>query len=138
MSITINLPHAVGLCKHKIPQSVGRLCQDAGMKRKTPNQILWENVSALMEHSYGRENLTRLANDSGCGPGTMTRIKNQQTSVGLDVLSKLAKVFSLSEWQLLTPNLDPKNPPVVWMTAAERDLYARLKGIVEEAKKTIS
>ena len=55
--------------------------------------ILWANVSALMVAKYGKENLTRLANDSGAGPGTMTRIKEMKTSVGMDVLEKIAKVF---------------------------------------------
>lgn len=104
---------------------------------KTPvNAVLWQNVASLMKHKYGKENLTRLANDSGCGPGTVSRIKAQQTSVGLDVLEKVAGVFDLQPWHLLTPDLDPENPPVIWLNREERALYARLKVIAAEVAKT--
>lgn len=68
-------------------------------------RALWANVLALMERAYGGENLTRLARDSGIGPGSTTRIKEQRTSVGIDVLEKIAGAFGVRPWQLLTPDL---------------------------------
>jgi transcriptional regulator with XRE-family HTH domain len=70
---------------------------------------LWLNVQALMVAKYGTENLTRLAFDAGIGPGTATRIKQAETSVGIDVLAKLATVFAVSPWQLLAPGLGDDN-----------------------------
>lgn len=58
-----------------------------GVNSEDPKAILLANVSALMRHRYGRENLTRLANDCKLGPGTASRIKAQETSVGIDVLA---------------------------------------------------
>lgn len=82
--------------------------------------VLWENVSALMKAKYGKENLTRLALEGKFGPGTSSRIKQHETSVGLDVLDSLAHVFKVEPWQLLVPNFDfsvdaiPLHKPTKW------------------------
>lgn len=75
------------------------------MTKLTTKQILWNNVQALMQERYGGENLTRLARDTKIGPGTTTRIKMHQTSVGVDVLEKIAITFQLEPWQLLAPEM---------------------------------
>lgn len=67
--------------------------------------VLWANVRRLMVGRYGTENLTRLATEAGIGPGTATRIKQATTSVGLDVIAKVATVFGVAPWQLLAPGL---------------------------------
>lgn len=59
-----------------------------------------------MNTLYGKENLTRLIDEAEVGPGTITRIKNQETSVGIDVLEKVAGALKVEPWQLLHPNLD--------------------------------
>lgn len=90
-------------------------------------RVLWENVSALMDKHYGGENLTRLARETKCGPGTATRIKERKTSVGIDVLTKIASAFQLQPWQLLVPGFDPDHPPTLTpVTEEERALYERL------------
>ncbi len=53
-------------------------------------QILWANVSNLMTHHWGKENLSEL--------------------------SRRAKI-----------GLDPSNPPVIWLTQTERDLYENMR-----------
>ena len=70
--------------------------------------VLWRNVLALMVKKYGKENLTRFATEAGIGPGTATRMKDQATSVGVDVLEKSADVFGVEPWQLLLPEGQPK------------------------------
>lgn len=67
--------------------------------------VLWANVSALMTRDFGGENLTRLARDAGFGNATSTRLKECKTSVGVDVIERLAKLFDVEPWQLLTPDL---------------------------------
>ena len=81
------------------------------MIKKDSKKVLWENVSRLMVKRYGKENLTRLAADSGVGPGTCTRIKVQSTSVGLEVVEAVAKALDAEPWQMLVPDLDPYNLP---------------------------
>ena len=97
------------------------------MNDMNTKKVLWINVLAIMDYHYGKENLSRFARETGCGPGTATRIKNMSTSVGIDVLEKIADRFKLQPWQLLTPNLDPANPPVAYLSSYERELYQRLK-----------
>jgi Cro/C1-type HTH DNA-binding domain len=92
---------------------------------------LWRNLSALMSHHWGRENLTRLSRDAGIGPGTASRIKACETSIGLDVLSDIAKVFHLQPWQLLVDGLDPADPPAAPpLTMSDA---ARVQSIAEAA-----
>lgn len=85
------------------PHSEGNLNYRIGMGKIDSKQVLWDNVSRLMKASYGKENLTRLSQDAGIGPGTCTRIKEQSTSVGTDVLEAVAKALKVQPWDLLTP-----------------------------------
>lgn len=39
----------------------------------------------------------------------------------------MGRAFDLHGWQMLIPELDPRNPPVVIMSVAERDFYRRLE-----------
>lgn len=103
------------------------------MPRPSAKIILWENVSALMKHRYGRENLTRLAADCKLGPGTATRIKEQKTSVGLDVLEKIGRHFDLDPWQLLVPGMEADNPPVIATPTAEHQQFIERLRRTQEA-----
>lgn len=81
------------------------------MKKADSKLVLWQNVSALMDAKYGKEHLTRLATDAKIGPGTISRIKQHETSVGIDVVEAIAKVFKVEPWQLLVPQLQADRPP---------------------------
>lgn len=87
------------------PHSVGLFPYRLRMGKSTTKTVLWENVLTLMERAYGSENLTRLARDTHIGPGSASRIKAQETSVGVDVLEKIAEKFEVQPWQLLSENL---------------------------------
>lgn len=78
-------------------------------KRPDPRAVFWANVRALMLHHYGKENLTRFAEDTKVGPGTMSRIKSGQTHVQLDTIEKICAKFDLAPWQLLVPGMEPAN-----------------------------
>lgn len=65
--------------------------------------VLWKNVSSRMKIVYGKENLSRLVGDSKIGPGTASRIKECETSVGVDVLEKISGPLKVQPWQLLHP-----------------------------------
>lgn len=85
---------------------------------------------------YGGENLTRLARDCKIGPGTASRMKEAQTSVGLEVIDKIAKHFHVEAWELLVPHFDPKNRPTLQpLSEHERKLYARLAEVAKEIKE---
>lgn len=75
----------------------------SGMGDKQLKKILWNNVRALMLKHYGAENLNRLAREAKIGPGSASRIKEARTSIGLDVLEKVAHHFRVDPWELLMP-----------------------------------
>ena len=58
-----------------------------------------------MLKKYGKENLTRCAADAKIGPASMSRIKEQKTAVGFDVLESLATLFNIEPYVLLMPGL---------------------------------
>jgi transcriptional regulator with XRE-family HTH domain len=100
-------------------------------------QLLWASVSALMQKHYGGENLTRLAKECKFGPGTASRLKEAQTSVGLDIIDKIAARFHVDVWELLVPGFDPSNRPALQpISETERELYAKFKELAREAAKT--
>lgn len=130
--MTLILPNAVGRRKYKTPHSVRGLYYACLMTPVDTKPILWQNVAALMRHHWGGENLSRLSREARVGPGTVSRIKEQRTSVGLDVLEAVAGVFELQAWHLLTPSLDPSNPPVIYLCQREADLYDRFRKSARE------
>jgi transcriptional regulator with XRE-family HTH domain len=96
------------------------------------NATLWQNLCALMHKHWEEVNVNRLARESKVGPATIMRIKKQETSVGLEVLEKLADLFGLAVWQLLVPGLDPENPPALQpVSQAERKLYEQFRTIAK-------
>jgi len=100
-------------------------------------KTLWKSVGALMKKHYGGENLTRLAKECKFGPGTASRIKEAKTSVGLDIIDKIAKKFGVDAWELLVPGFDPDARPALQpLSEAERQLYVRFKDLAKEAVKT--
>ena len=100
-------------------------------------QVLWSSVAALMQHHWRGENLTRLAREADIGPGSATRLKQQTTSVGPELLDKIARVFGIAPWQLLVPGFDPKNPPTLLpMSEDERAFYQRMLQAAKVFKNT--
>lgn len=95
------------------------------VKGNPSKNILWENLSALMRHHWEAENINLLARKAKIGVGTAQRIKDRETSVGLDIVDRVAGVFGLQAWQILLPNLNPKNVPVTMISDAEKRLYER-------------
>jgi len=64
-----------------------------------------------MRRDFGKEHLTKLVKSAKIALATATRIKQQSTSVGIDVLDKLAVAFKVQPWHLLIPYLDVNNVP---------------------------
>jgi transcriptional regulator with XRE-family HTH domain len=90
-----------------------------------------------MDHRWGGENLTRLAREAKIGPGTSTRLKNQDTSVGLNVLEKLATAFRVKPWQLLVPAFDAARLPHTSPMSAEAADAARILDAIEDDEKRV-
>jgi hypothetical protein len=89
-----------------------------------------------MQKHYGKESLARLSRDCKISLGSCSRIKEQQTSVGLDIVDKIATHFHIEPWELLVPTFDPANRPTLQpLSEMERKLYARLAEVAKEFKE---
>jgi len=98
----------------------------------TAKHTLSVNVCRLMEYRYGRVNAYRLSNDAKIGLGTANRIVDGNTSVGADIIDKVADFFGLPAWALMVPGLDPENPPRSWLTQSELDRFERAKALARD------
>jgi hypothetical protein len=116
-----------------LPKELERLA----MAQIDNNATLWANVEAIMLARWGESNLNRLARECKIGAATAVRIKEQNTSVGLAVIEKIADHFHLAAWQLLVPGMDPKNPPALQpVTKEERALYEKIMAAAREIVAT--
>lgn len=88
-------------------------------------KILWDNVKALMVLKYGEENLNQLARDANIGPGSASRIKEGKTSVGIDIVERISKVFKVPAFTLLCPHADKKQLLTILKAYSETDERGR-------------
>jgi len=115
-------------CKAHMPS----LLRDTRRMKRAPTEIVSANLRALMLDSDmakwgGEPNQSMLAKLSGADQRMIGRVLAQELSPTVDMLEKLARAFGLHAWQMLIPDLDPRNPPVVVMSEAERQFYRRLE-----------
>lgn len=76
-----------------------------------PKTYLWKNVCELVGiESPGIDEVQRHLK---IGRGTVQRIKEGQTSVGLDVLATIAAKFNIEVWQLLVPEIRSGKVPAL-------------------------
>jgi transcriptional regulator with XRE-family HTH domain len=107
-----------------------------GLGQVDSKHVLWNSVSSLMQKHYGEENLSRLARECKIGPASASRIKEAKTSVGLEIIDKIAKHFQVQTWELLVPAFDPSNRPTLQpVSEQERRLYERLREVAKEIKE---
>lgn len=89
-------------------------------------QVLADNLRSLMSQHADMKTQAKVAKRASMDQRTVGRILNKEHSPTLKQIDGLASAFGLLPWQLLVPNLDATNPPTVFLTQAERDLYKRL------------
>lgn len=96
-----------------------------------PEKILAANLERLMNHYPGLSSEAKVAKAGGTSQRTVNRARNG-LQVKLESLQGLSKAFGLSPWQMLVPNLDPLNPPILSLSAAEKALYERLRAAAKQ------
>lgn len=96
--------------------------------------VLASNLKALME--LRKLSQMELHRRSRVAQATIGRILREETAADVDTISALAKGLDLEPWQLLIPNIDPGNPPVLQpISTRERELYQRLRETVQDLAK---
>lgn len=94
-------------------------------------QILATSLKALLRSGLGPANQSELKRKSGVAQSTIGRILQCETAATIETLEQIAGVYGLQAWQLLVPDMEPSNPPVLAVASPkERELYQRLKDAV--------
>lgn len=93
-----------------------------------------DNIRRLLRLKEGESGVGRLM-EHGFVNGTAQRILAGETSLGVDLLAKLAGAFRVQPWQLLVPGIDPDALPELHAPAArwpfpsiDRDQVLSLSG----------
>lgn len=109
-----------------------------GIASMSARDVLGANIKALMDASTEYRStlaLEKATFHKGCkvGKSTIDRALKGDTTLNLDYIEAIAKVFGLDPWQLLTPSMQPKNPPVLRSVGeAEDKMYTKLKTLAKE------
>lgn len=109
-----------------------------GIAAMSARETLAENLRSLMaaHHLYKTTTaLEKATEDLGLkvGKSTIDRALKCQTTLNLDYIDAIARVYGLDAWQLLTPNMTPKNPPVLRTVGEVEDkLYQRIGELAKE------
>ena len=91
-----------------------------------PHVVLADNLARLMAHSLDMKSQRAVAKRAEMDQRTVGRILNQEHSQNLEQIAKLAEAFDLMPWQMLVPDLDPKDPPTIQLSRTEAEMYTRL------------
>lgn len=114
-----------------------------GIAAMSAREVLATNLRSLMDSNprYGTTvALEKATEELGCkvGKSTIDRALKHQTTLNLDYIEVIARVFGLDPWQLLTPGLRPKNPPVLRSTGEVEDkLYKKMGELAKEIASTL-
>lgn len=90
---------------------------------------LWQRIQSLMIQHWGIESQNRLAREAGVGVATVARLKSADSSVGLDVLEKVADALGVQAWQLICPASVYDIGPSAGFSPMARDLASSLDRI---------
>lgn len=109
-----------------------------GIAAMTARDTLAENLRTLMaaHHTHKTTTAIERATDgigSKVGKSTIDRAMKGETNLTIDHLEAIASIYGLDAWQLMTPGLRPKSPPVLKSIGeAEDKLYRRIDELLEE------
>ncbi len=94
---------------------------------RSARKILAENLTALMKYHEDASSQKAVRDKSRVGGGTFDGAVNATSNTTLDSLEKLARAFGLQPYQLLIPDLDPKNPLIARLPPNEKAFYKNIE-----------
>lgn len=123
---------SLGVSAYGVKAHMPKISRDNSGMTKTPLEVVSENLKTLMlsagmASADGTPNQSEMKRRSKVDQRTIGRILARELNPSIEKVEQLAKVFGLHAWQMLIPDLDPRNPPVVVMSQAERDFYKRIE-----------
>lgn len=97
-------------------------------------EIISANLKALRSHSQLSQE--EFAKKAGMQQRTYGRLENGENWQHLESLDMISKAYDLHVWQLLIPNLDITNPPMIAKDSdKQKEFYAKIKEAAKELAK---
>lgn len=116
-------------------RTIREIWSNAGMAHKllSARENLARNLRVLMDMTPDLSSQPKIAKRSGVSQSTVGRLIRGDVRCKLDSLDGVARAFGLQAWQLLVPELDPRNPPLLReLNHHERELYERIREAAQE------
>lgn len=95
----------------------------------SPKKILAKNIGRLKEafpEVYASQ--AKAGKAAGVSQSTIDRLEAGETDTRISTVAGVASAFGFAGWQLLIPDFDPKDPPVLALTPEERRVIRALRG----------
>lgn len=103
------------------------------LSKTTTQLVLAANLKRLMADHPDLGTQAALSKRCRIAQSTVARILSANQAAQIDSLEALAKAFRLEPWQLLVPDLDPRQPPLLRaLNQHERELYERIALAAQE------
>lgn len=109
-----------------------------GISTMSARDILAANIQRLMDASPSLSSLVKVAAEAkrrghAVSKNAVDSAKSGAHAVNMDTLDGIARAFDMEAWQLLVPNMNPKNPPVLRSIGeTEDEMYKRLRSAAAE------
>ena len=100
----------------------------------TARRILAANIKRMIEASG--MSVRRWALQNKLDVRQIDRLTKQEFSSTIDTLTEIAQRIGCQPWQLLVPNMDLSDLPMLVMSQAERELYAKVQALISEKLKS--
>lgn len=104
------------------------------VKNLKSSEVVAANLKALMlknGHSEGA-----LHRKTGLSQSTIGRTLKGESAPNVDTIDALAKAYGLLPWQMMIPDMDVSNPPVLRaLSAKEQAFYEKMKDVMKELQQ---
>ena len=96
-------------------------------------QLFRENLNKLMRAHVSLSTQKAIERACGVPQSSIGRIIRGEQSPTLDMVYRLASAFDLEAWQMLVPDLEPRDPPITkQVDARQRELWQRFRVAYQE------
>jgi len=109
-----------------------------GISTMSARDILATNIQRLMDANPPLSSLVKVAAEAKRKGHTVSKnavdsAKSGAHAINMDTLDGIARAFEMEAWQLLVPNMNPNNPPVLRSIGeTEDEMYKRLRSAAAE------
>jgi transcriptional regulator with XRE-family HTH domain len=104
------------------------------VKQNNSREVFGSNLAALMlKHGHSQGFLHRATKLS---QSTIGRALTGETSTTIDTIETISRYYDFEPWQMLIPNLDISNPPMLKeISDKEREFYEKIRTAAQELAK---